>query len=662
VQGTRSTTDPDEHTVMAGMPSDKNAPNAIDPEATLAEQGNGSVELRPITETPGGAAARGNSGAVFISYRVKPDEPIAGAVKALLEGTIEPPPEVFVSGVGGIVPSWQTAWGQMQSAAATADAFVAVISKNSVDREWIFFEAGAAWGRRVLYAPLLVKVEAEQLANSLKAYQATPYDQESKVRELVQEIAGKVGGVLRTRAFQSRYKAFVRALADHLGERRPSAEVDREHTSDYAFELIIEGSDEAKQILDSFSPDDPDLRSEVGLLRIHFEPGLTDAQRLERLEHAPDLHHLPLGLMGFAAWEPSPHVALKYATQILETSGPPDGNAHRYNSALDRATTTLKLLGRTNEAMTLLDKALRDSRRVVRAYVALKLAPEAGGHGLGRAALAAYAGGSHATSGTLLSATREIHGTGLNALHAYVAQVADREVRSAESAHWLGLAFFEEGTESAAYRAFKRAAEGGLKLAHVSLADMFKTRAVPAAGLDLLSADLGPYEAASAKYPYSVRAELEDAVQEDDKRASALVERGRAHFAAIVAVLDHALAQRPMTLPAGQYLSDAGVTYKVDDVDPMSLIETVPDTKAEAKKTFLCWRNCPVPGIISIVGAGIYGLLKAHQDGTITTTWLAEKGDPVVVEHLSPKGPRPALLQPASIATAALPPSADVHD
>lgn len=38
---------------------------------------------------------------IFVSYRVRPDEGLAGELKNLLESSIEPKPRVFVSGLGG---------------------------------------------------------------------------------------------------------------------------------------------------------------------------------------------------------------------------------------------------------------------------------------------------------------------------------------------------------------------------------------------------------------------------------------------------------------------------------------------------------------------------------------------------------------------------------
>jgi hypothetical protein len=595
-------------------------------------------DVSTSTQGADGAPAATAIGTVFVSYRVRPDEPIAAALKTLLEATIDPRPMVWVSGLGGILPSEETSRAQIQSAAQIASAFVAVITEHSKDREWIFFEAGAAWGRRVLYAPFLVNVMPDALPNTLQAYQVTPYDDERKVLELIGEVAARVKGAVKLRAFPQRYRAFANTMAEHLNLKRPSEETGRERTLDYAIELIFENSDAAKAILDDFAPNSSSLRDDVALWRIRATPGLTTSDRLERLERETHLHSLPMAKLFFAEWEPSPHRALTYAQEALALHGSSDSNAYGYRWALDIATKNLKTLGRSAEATTLLRAALRDSRRLVRAKAALGLAeqtPEM--HSLGRAALASYAVASHPIPDTLIAACRLLHGAGLPALHVHVSRVADSEVRSAESAHWLGLAFMTEGTHSLAYRALRRAAEGGLQLASVNIASLFAQGAVHAAGLELFATSPGPYEAASSKYPFAVRAELEEAVQAEESRGDTLAVRGKAQFAALVATMDRALAEaKELEIRPGYYRSVSGRTYEVESHDNGTFVIWVTD-QIEKKRAFIVTNDCPFAGLATVDGSE-KGLLYAHDaHGEFMFQWFREDGDPVVREHVSPQ-------------------------
>ena len=93
----------------------------------------------------------GDARLIFVSYRVDPDQPIAEALKTLIQTTFDPPPKVFVSGAGGLRPSALTFRAQLDSTAKSAVAFIGIITNASKDRAWIHFEAGAAWGRSRLW-------------------------------------------------------------------------------------------------------------------------------------------------------------------------------------------------------------------------------------------------------------------------------------------------------------------------------------------------------------------------------------------------------------------------------------------------------------------------------------------------------------------------------
>jgi hypothetical protein len=78
---------------------------------------------------------------------------------------------VFVSGLGGLKASSVGFKPQLQKAVQEAQVFVGIITPASKDREWIFYEAGAAWGRGAIYVPLLVDLAAHDLPSSIADYQ-----------------------------------------------------------------------------------------------------------------------------------------------------------------------------------------------------------------------------------------------------------------------------------------------------------------------------------------------------------------------------------------------------------------------------------------------------------------------------------------------------------
>ena len=83
---------------------------------------------------------------------------------------------------------------QIQTAAQSASDFIAIITPDSKDREWIFFEAGAAWGRNQLYTPLLVNTSPSDLGSSIAGYQAIHANDLQGMEQLVENMAQAVGG------------------------------------------------------------------------------------------------------------------------------------------------------------------------------------------------------------------------------------------------------------------------------------------------------------------------------------------------------------------------------------------------------------------------------------------------------------------------------------
>ncbi|MEH2044080.1 hypothetical protein [Nostoc sp.] len=148
---------------------------------------------------------------VFISYRTSPDQGLAVALKELIEGAIEPQPHVFVAGAGGLRPSNIGYKPQIQAAAQSSRAFIAIITQQSKEREWLFFEAGAAWGRNQLYAPLLVGTSPSELASTMADYQTVRASDREEVKHLLIAVAQAVGGNIKTRLNQ-RYQAFSKQI------------------------------------------------------------------------------------------------------------------------------------------------------------------------------------------------------------------------------------------------------------------------------------------------------------------------------------------------------------------------------------------------------------------------------------------------------------------
>jgi hypothetical protein len=82
--------------------------------------------------------------AIFISF-VHEDEKVAAAVKLLIEEELELPDKVFLSGDKTMVYAGDRWRDRITVALKEAKLVVLMLSKRSVRRPWVNFEAGGAW-------------------------------------------------------------------------------------------------------------------------------------------------------------------------------------------------------------------------------------------------------------------------------------------------------------------------------------------------------------------------------------------------------------------------------------------------------------------------------------------------------------------------------------
>jgi hypothetical protein len=69
------------------------------------------------------------------------------------------------------VPSADVLREQLSQAIQSSVAVVSVITQKSMSRDWVLYEAGAAWGRQLVYAPVLFKVDASEMPTVIGGYE-----------------------------------------------------------------------------------------------------------------------------------------------------------------------------------------------------------------------------------------------------------------------------------------------------------------------------------------------------------------------------------------------------------------------------------------------------------------------------------------------------------
>lgn len=504
---------------------------------------------------------------IFISYRISSDQKVASALKKLLEGSIDPPPRVFVSGDGGILPSSAGAIPQLQEAVQRSEAFIGIITQQSKQREWIFFEAGAAWGRRRIYVPLLIDATPDDLPNTIQSYQTTDAKQKSAMHTLMGVLAKATEGTLRSH-FGRRYASFERVVVSYPNDPEDSDQDDVDPSADLrrAIKLLQAGrnteADEQFNQLETGAQSDQAALSAVQLARILHDERTTRHEKLLRLEamqppakENPE-HHSWLGI-----YEDTVHRRLSHYTNCL--SRQPDTFIRRLTVIL-RAQAMLDI-GRKEECLAVLNEALKDVDRELRTAAAAKLLERfETSAGPTRLLLGCYGGGEAVIgeSAKCLNAAIDIASErGWHEVAMALASQLDRRHKDAQSANRLGIVLQNAGFPSLAYLAFDRAASTGASVAKANIASLLGGSAVASAGLRVLEQHVGSFDALHPDYPHQVRASLEQSVRVERERARESERRGSLVFQRLCEFMNIANQCSSDASAIGRYSSES-IVYK----------------------------------------------------------------------------------------------------
>jgi len=478
-------------------------------ESTFPAEIPNQEETVPSEDAPDGVD-------IFVSYRVRPDEGLASELKNLLESSIEPKPHVFVSGLGGVRASAHSYREQLHRAAMKTRTYVGLITKASIDREWIFFEAGAAFGRRVLYAPILVDVFPGELPTSIGGYQGVMVRDVDRMRELIEDLAKELGARSKSH-FVQRHARLVKAV-DAYGKSEDEEERSGVPLAIHLAELGRR--DEAERLFDDLlqSAISPEKKASIGLVKALF---LRKAGRdmLEILENQPaEVKETAIYKLWLGGFETNP---IKAKQLLFEASeGGLDGHDKRW--VLTALARNEFELGHTASATARLVNCLSSDDRHLRGDAAQLLASQVDDENvLGRAILLAVAT-LDPTYEHFLEAATYCWEKGLTVLALHMAEMCVAKRADSGSHLSRGLARSLAGLKSLAFSDFRASARGGESVAKSNMAGLLRAGPVPEAALEILREHEGDFNCADPGHPYEIRTLLERALQEERKTETAL--------------------------------------------------------------------------------------------------------------------------------------------
>lgn len=472
---------------------------------------------------------------VFISYRTNPDQGLAIALKELLEGAILPELRVFVASSGGLRPSNIGYKPQIQAAAQSAKAFIAIITQQSKEREWLFYEAGAAWGRNQLFAPLLIDTSPNELASVMADYQSVKASDRASMESLIYSIAEANKGTVKN-YFSRRHQTFLKKVENYRKAEKIDQKENQETPLSQAIKLLENGEiEEASQLFDNLLCEarDTEERAKIEVARIIHRPQASSQQsessRISKLEDLlPEFGdtcclHFWLGL-----FEARPTLSIFHYEEALRISETNEtDNLFKKYAIIQLAVEKFKL-GEKDFALKTLLNAINSEDREFRALAAEAWVNLDHNPNVFETLVVMSAGLTDKPDSSLL--LERICGIAIKnnwpTLIRLFSQLYDDVDSQGSAANNLGIAFSKLELHSNAYLAYSKAAAAGISVAKVNIAQLHLNQSIPAAGLTILQEHVGDFDAADAWYPYHVRTELERIVQQERQTAKQLFIEG----------------------------------------------------------------------------------------------------------------------------------------
>lgn len=487
---------------------------------------------------------------VFISYRLDPDEARAIALKRLLESAISPRLNVFVSSEGGLRPSNIALKPQLLAALKAAKVVVAIITPASSSREWVLYEAGAAWGREQVYTPLLIGIPHEAVASVMADFVSVNARDQDAVRTLLDVICKKCGCKVMER-FGTRYAAFERALktasqkdalkggSTDLGETSGASEIDPEKAADLAW--ASGDKDEAERQWQRALDEGGDP-AYVRVRRI-VTIAESDPETFDRLiaKESTDVNGGVYAAMWRALLARFEHERVERYREVISRSDV--APLPRMNGTIWLAQ-ALSAIDRRSEATELLLAALRDTIALkLRAMAAVALCKARSDLSpLARLLILASACDPRSEELGELASDLSVE-QGWKALSLVFTQRVERLQESSGAKNNLGRAYQAAGFHSLAYLAYRAASTKGASVAKVNAANLVANHPVHAAGLEMMEHD-DTFDAGDKSFPFTVRAMLERALQNERAAMREAYNRGATLLELLVELASKAFASK----------------------------------------------------------------------------------------------------------------------
>jgi hypothetical protein len=99
------------------------------------------------------------------------------------------------------------------------NVLIAILTPNSVDRPWLYYEAGIAKGLNKVVVPVCIGLKREDIRSPLNAFQAYQLTDKNSLEEFLGKILGLLGFPLDKENFKKPIEEALMKLTDHVFEK-----------------------------------------------------------------------------------------------------------------------------------------------------------------------------------------------------------------------------------------------------------------------------------------------------------------------------------------------------------------------------------------------------------------------------------------------------------
>lgn len=167
---------------------------------------------------------------IFLSHNAK-DKPLADIVANTLKLTSIGQIKTWFSSddrIDGGFNAGDNWYSEIHQKAENSDILIALITQNSIDRPWLYYEAGLAKGYKKTVVPICIGIKRENIKSPLKELQAYQLTDKKSFEEFLGRILHLLGFTLDTDNFKRPIQKAILNITTHKFEKVANKEINVE--------------------------------------------------------------------------------------------------------------------------------------------------------------------------------------------------------------------------------------------------------------------------------------------------------------------------------------------------------------------------------------------------------------------------------------------------